>query len=252
MKRGAGSESAYRLFHLWLVLLSLIVFAAHLVFESGVYGMVVRTDPSRLSIAISVLFVLGSCHCGWLSLRLGREDLALDDLVARMTRDMQATTGFLSSGGGNDSVTLDYFRALVARVTIPGAAQAGEYTQLTDVLAEQVRGQHESGWYVTNMLVKLGLLGTVIGFILMLSSVMAIESFDIADAQGLLGRMTIGMGVALNTTMLGLVCSMLLGMQYLLMDRGSDRLVADAVYAAESRLIPWLQQRDGRSSGDGV
>ena len=91
------------------------------------------------------------------------------------------------------------------------------------------------------MLVKLGLLGTVIGFILMLRSVMAIESFNIEDAQSMLGAMTVGMGVALNTTMIGLVCSMLLGMQYLLVDRGADRLIAEAVFVAESKLVPGVQ-----------
>ncbi|MGH8598031.1 MAG: hypothetical protein ACREXT_15355, partial [Gammaproteobacteria bacterium] len=65
-----------------------------------------------------------------------------------------------------------------------------------------------------------------------------VETFDIAHAQALLGSMTVGMGVALNTTLVGLVTSMLLGLQYLLLDRGADRLLADAVFFAETELTP--------------
>ena len=253
---GIDNTAAQRLFHHWLILATLIVFGAHLAHVSGVYLHVLENDPSRLSIVISVLFVAGTLHCGLLSLRLAREDEALRDLAARMDDDLARTAGALGmpSDAGR-AAAIDYFAGLAARLAPPASGQAGEYTQLTDVFAEDVRGQHESGWFVTNMLVKLGLLGTVIGFILMLSSVMAIESFDIADAQGLLGRMTIGMGVALNTTMLGLVCSMALGLQYLLVDRGADRLIARAVYLAESRLIPYLaatRAEPGRSDHPGL
>lgn len=242
--------AAQRLFHHWLIFATLIVFGAHLAYVSGVYLHVLENDPSRLSIVISILFVGGSLHCGLLSLRLSREDAALRDLAARMDDDIALMAGRLGTpSGATRAAAVDYFAGLAARLAPPASGQAGEYTQLTDVFAEDVRGQHESGWFVTNMLVKLGLLGTVIGFILMLSSVMAIESFDIADAQGLLGRMTIGMGVALNTTMLGLVCSMALGMQYLLVDRGADRLIAKAVYLAESRLIPHLAGRRNEADG---
>jgi biopolymer transport protein ExbB/TolQ len=172
-----------------------------------------------------------------LCLRLSREAAALMQLYGDGGR------GFISGVATRDtgeSRACGYLRALHDRLAATGAGPAAEYAQLTDVLAEQVRGQHEAGWFVTNMLVKLGLLGTVIGFILMLGSVMSIESFAIEDAQSMLGSMTVGMGVALNTTMLGLVSSMLLGMQYLLADRGADRLIADAVFIAEAELVPGL------------
>ena len=230
-------ERPYKLFHLWLVLASLVGFAIHLVFRSGIFGYIVDNDPTRLSLLISVLFVAGTLHCGWLCLKLSREAAALMRLYG------EGGSVFIRGIGANDvgeSRACGYLRALHDRLAATGAGPAAEYAQLTDVLAEQVRGQHEAGWFVTNMLVKLGLLGTVIGFILMLGSVMSIESFAIEDAQSMLGSMTVGMGVALNTTMLGLVSSMLLGMQYLLADRGADRLIADVVFIAEAELVPGL------------
>jgi len=60
--------------------------------------------------------------------------------------------------------------------------------------------------------------------------------------QNLLQQMTVGMGVALNTTLLGLVGTLLLGMQYLLVDRAADRLVAQTVHFTESCLSLRLDQ----------
>ena len=109
-------------------------------------------------------------------------------------------------------------------------------------MAEQARGQHEAGWFVASSLVKLGLLGTVIGFLLMLAPVTALESFDQSQVQNLLRQMTVGMGVALNTTLLGLVGTLLLGMQYLLVDRAADRLVAQTVHFTEACLSSWPER----------
>ena len=106
-------------------------------------------------------------------------------------------------------------------------------------MAEQAHGQHEAGWFVAGSLIKLGLLGTVIGFVLMLAPVTTLESFDQSQVQGLLKQMTVGMGVALNTTLIGLVCTLLLGIQYLLVDRAADRLVAQTVHFTESLLAGW-------------
>lgn len=226
------------LFHWWLILASLIVFFVYLGFDSGIYAHVVRNDPSRLSIVISVLSLFATIHCGVLAFRLSRETDGLTAFIRHLNADPKAVQWALNASPAPHSHTSSYLRALVVRLRTLADGQDGDHTQLTEVLSEQLRGQHETGWFVTNMLVKLGLLGTVIGFILMLSSVMSIESFDISEAQGLLGTMTVGMGVALNTTMLGLISSMLLGLQYLMVDRGADRLIAEAVLVAESRLVP--------------
>ena len=71
---------------------------------------------------------------------------------------------------------------------------------------------------------------------MMLRSLVFNESLEMSDVHALLRSMTLGMGVALTTTLVGVVTSILLGVQYLLVDRGADRFVADAVYFAETEL----------------
>ena len=54
------------------------------------------------------------------------------------------------------------------------------------------------------------------------------QNFDAAQSQDLLRSLTSGLGVALLTTMVGLVGNILLGLQLTRLDRYADVLVADA------------------------
>ena len=70
------------------------------------------------------------------------------------------------------------------------------------------------GWFASDAVLKLGLLGTIIGFILMLSPIANMQSFEPASLQTALGQMSGGMAVALYTTLTGLVCNLLLRLQF--------------------------------------
>ncbi len=100
---------------------------------------------------------------------------------------------------------------------------------MAEVMAERARGTHQVGWFVTGLMIKLGLLGTVVGFIMMLSSLEGLEQLDISDIKTLMQQMTQGMGVAMNTTLVGLIGSILLGLQFLMLDRHADQLIAATV-----------------------
>jgi len=70
------------------------------------------------------------------------------------------------------------------------------------------------GWFITELLLALGMIGTVIGFILMLGG--SFESLNIADTGSVktaLTDMAIGMSTALYTTLVGMVCSQILKVQ---------------------------------------
>ena len=56
----------------------------------------------------------------------------------------------------------------------------------------------------------------------------AIQNFDASQSQELLRSLTTGLGVALLTTMVGLVGNILLGLQLTRLDRYADALVAEA------------------------
>lgn len=70
------------------------------------------------------------------------------------------------------------------------------------------------GWFVSDMLLTLGMIGTVAGFIYMLdSSFSEMDPQNAISMQGVLAKMGAGMSTALYTTAAGLVCSLLLKLQ---------------------------------------
>ena len=67
---------------------------------------------------------------------------------------------------------------------------------------------------ITELLLALGMIGTVIGFILMLGG--SFESLNLSDTGSVktaLTAMAIGMSTALYTTLVGMVCSQILKVQ---------------------------------------
>ena len=70
------------------------------------------------------------------------------------------------------------------------------------------------GWFAADSVLKIGLLGTIIGFILMLAPIGELTSFDATSLQSALAAMSAGMAVALYSTLTGLIANILLRFQF--------------------------------------
>ncbi|MEM3000584.1 MAG: MotA/TolQ/ExbB proton channel family protein [Nitrososphaerales archaeon] len=68
-------------------------------------------------------------------------------------------------------------------------------------------------WFVSDACLTIGMIGTIIGFLIMFSDGIVIVPGDIAGIQRLLSRFGVGVGTALYTTLVGLVCSLVLKLQ---------------------------------------
>jgi len=188
------SVLAQRLFWFWLAMTGLAVFVFHLLDTLGWWNRLIDGDPSRITLVIIALTMVVTLWCGrraWLL-------------------QAQAADG----SAWRRRYTDDRLRA-------PDQASA----LLTDI----AHGPHETAWWFASSTIKLGLLGTVVGFIIMASRIGEMPSFDIEQVQELLRQMTTGMAVALYTTLVGLAANLWLGLQLLLLDRMADRIVADIV-----------------------
>jgi hypothetical protein len=78
-----------------------------------------------------------------------------------------------------------------------------EYEQTTNV-----------GWFIAETCLALGMVGTVTGFLLMLGT--AFSNIDVSNSASLqkaLGFMAVGMSTALYTTLVGLICSLIIKIQ---------------------------------------
>lgn len=237
---------SYLSFLHWLLLSSLIAFTGYVLWDSQHLPTMLDSDFTRISLVILLVFILSCLHGGYRSWFISHESKQL------------AKQLLLFSQSGNtaakvtDTPPLLYFYTSPVTEYLHYAKQYShakpeptqEATLAAEVLAERCRGQHQVGWFIVGALIKLGLLGTVIGFVLMLNSIGDISHIDIQKMQSLVETMTQGMRIALATTIIALVCSLLLGIQYLLLDRHADQLIANTLSVAERLKVQPKTQAD--------
>jgi hypothetical protein len=235
----------HQLFLQWFIFACALCFALWLAWDQGVLSQILKKDPTRVCYVISLLFLGTTVHCGVRTLFISQQLNLINELEESNDEDeavlqLEGESVLLNKQPLKASLPVDYLRSILLRYQCCTSAPELqlEHTQLAEILAERARGQHEIGWFISGLALKLGLLGTVIGFVMMLGTVTTMESLDLSDVQSLLSRMTIGMGVALNTTLAGLAANVLLGLQYLMLDRGADKLVSHTVHYAQTAVIP--------------
>lgn len=196
-----------------LILSGLLVFAAFLLGYYQLFALLIAADPTYLSVSMLLLYVLASMRWLQLCYQLSRYQQTLNQPKAS-AREAGCQA-----------------RALI-NASMP-AATASDQLPLT-ALAEHLENRHALGYFVSDLLLKLGLVGTVIGFILMLSPIAEMESFESNNIRNLLTAMSSGMAVALFTTLTGLITSTLLKVQYFLADSAVVQII-DTLTTCENR-----------------
>jgi len=81
----------------------------------------------------------------------------------------------------------------------------------------------EMGWFASQMCLNLGMIGTVIGFIMMLVGFSHVDVSNVKSVQDLLASMSGGMSTALYTTLAGLVSMQILQLQYFNLSRALEQ-----------------------------
>ena len=182
-----------------LLVISLVVFLIYLIVDLGLFSLIVESDKSKISIIILGLYLISCIHWFFVALNLDKEIKSIEN---------------------PDKTTL--IGSFVANITSIGQTSVDKKITL---LQDELSNKFSFGYLVVDVLLKLGLTGTVIGFILMLLPIGEIQDFDPKILQKLLSTMSGGMAVALYTTLTGLISSMLLKFQYFLLDmRLSDNI----------------------------
>jgi len=91
---------------------------------------------------------------------------------------------------------------------------AYKVSKVKEIDIHESEHSNEIGWFMANMLLTLGMTGTVLGFIYMLgTSFTGLQTLSIPGIQAALLKMSVGMSTALYTTAAGLICSLLLRIQ---------------------------------------
>jgi MotA/TolQ/ExbB proton channel family len=228
---------------LWMVFTGLSVFAAVLLWRYGLLHLMLTSDRTYISSVIAVLYVVTCVHCFLRTRAIAREGavgercraiLAAADGVATLEADAK----LLPKG-----LVTDHIRSLIEKAKVQ-TKRGIDQTLLLRSLADRLRGSNGFGAFASDTLMKLGLLGTIIGFIIMLAPIATLDAADKVAMKSSMGLMSDGMAVAMYTTLAGLVGSILVKIQYYMLDAATQRVFSDAVTLTETRVTPVLERRN--------
>ena len=197
-----------------VIVLGLVLFGFYIAADRGALTLALTSDKSYISYLILGIYALASVH--W---------LMLAQALSRERREFAALERHFGDGKVGDRAAADAGAGLVGQlVASRGAAGGGGSAALLAAFADELANRHALGHFISDALLKLGLLGTVVGFILMLMPIGEITEFDPGLMRQLLTEMSGGMAVALYTTLAGLVTSTLLKLQYHILDASAAEL----------------------------
>jgi len=80
-------------------------------------------------------------------------------------------------------------------------------------LVKNIERDIDASWFVSDLFFTIGMVGTVIGFIVMLSGFDSIDFSNPDTTKQMISGLGAGMSTALYTTLTGLICSVLLKIQ---------------------------------------
>ncbi len=136
----------------------------------------------------------------------------------------------------------EHIHDLAVKARLQGPRRIDQ-TLLLRGLAGRLRGSNQFGAFASDTLMKLGLLGTIIGFIMMLAPIAGMDPGDRSTIRSSMNLMSDGMAVAMYTTLAGLVGSILVRIQYYMLDDATAKLFAYAVGLTEVRVVSVLEDR---------
>jgi hypothetical protein len=217
----------------WLIFTGLSLFAFILLWYFGLIQRMIDSDRTYISPIICVLYLLSSLHCLWRILSISREGAA-----AQKTGEAVARDGLGSPTGAG--LVARHIRDLVTKA----AHQRGkrvDQTLMLRVLADRLRGSNAFGAFASDTMLKLGLLGTIIGFIMMLAPIGGLDPENREAVRSSMSLMSDGMAVAMYTTLVGLAASILLKVQYSILDNATSKVFAYAVDLTEVHVVSALE-----------
>ena len=175
----------------------------------GWVGMIFQADTGGYSLAIVAVFVVGLVWSGQRAWQISR---GLNDLKEHRAFPRAAMPEYLRLSETRDAQS----RALLA-------------STLRLKLAARIAPIR----HIANSLVLLGLIGTVIGFVIALSGVRPDLVSDVNSIGPMVSTLISGMSIALHTTLVGSLLHLWLMVNVRLLEGGTVKLLTATVEAGE-------------------
>jgi hypothetical protein len=233
-----GRDGAYDAVLKWVLLVALITVGAVVSYDYGLLTYLYAADRSKLTVLITVLYLAFSAHCLWILVELSREYRRALQIKADLSTARRLPK--LDNGSG----LVNRYIAEVVRSREHPSEVEGNAHLLMMSLGASFRRRTKIGSYGTDLLYKLGMLGTMVGFVMMLNSMGDLSNFDIETLRGALQKMIAGMAVSLLTTIAGLIGGILLRLEYNIADALVTDISQTTVSLTEVSLLPLLAREE--------
>jgi hypothetical protein len=229
----------------WLMFTGVSAFGFVLAWYYGLFHLMLVSDKTYISVIIVVLYAATCVHCFVRTAAISRETDRAHRVLSLVSQggqlkvvgaDVVAADGSKLPGG----LITTHIRNLILKAGL----QQGriDQTLLLRGLADALRGPNQLGSFASDSLMKLGLLGTIIGFILMLAPIAGLDATDHTSMKTSMGLMSDGMAVAMYTTLSGLIGSILVQTQYYMLDEATAKLFALATDLTEVFVVSSLDR----------
>lgn len=241
-------KHTHHLFLMWLILTGVVCFLSVLAWMEGLLYVLISTDRSKISLGILLVYFCVTIHCAIRFFYVSSQINYFNYVSALVTQQKDFLLSISDKRVILNGQTLRADRIITSylhdwikqQVVVQDKVDASTVVSSDNIDYYEVRlkAPNDMGWFVADLMIKMGLLGTIVGFIFMLASVSNISNFDITSMQKVLAHMSSGMAIALYTTLAGLICSILSAIQYQILDGNSDVLISSIKNLIKIQLQP--------------
>ncbi|HQZ13358.1 MAG TPA: MotA/TolQ/ExbB proton channel family protein [Devosia sp.] len=233
----------------WLLVMVLTAFGFLVLWYFGLVQTMIALDRTRVSIVILAVFIATSLHCLYQTVVVSRELVAArrvrEAVVSAGSNTLTVQNGRIVTADGTaleTGVVTSHMLNLLAKARTFSGGHFDQ-TLLLRSLADQLKSREKLGWFISESLLRLALLGTAIGFILMLVPLAELNAFDVDTMRQTLAGMSDGMGIALTITVAGIATALLLKFEYYLLDEAIADLFREVTEVTEVHVIPTFENR---------
>ena len=176
----------------------------------GLVAKVINADVTNMVLLICTVFITGLILAGY---RLWKVSQQLNAAYNFNPKEKSRAADFLKQTKGKDAPS---------RANITQALKLKLFSRIVHIR------------YIANSLTVLGLIGTVLGFIIALSGVDPDVASNPSSISPMVAQLIEGMSVALYTTLVGAILSVWLGLIYQMLATGTSNLVSKIIELSES------------------
>lgn len=202
----------YLFLNLWLLTAGAGLFLIYVCWHQNLLPELTSLDKSHLTHLIAAITFFASLHAAY--------------HLVRQSRLYEAGRRLLTGTSMNNNAEKNI--RIHVRNMLPSDHYDSSATMINygfEQQADKFRAPIEIGSFVTNLLIRLGLVGTIIGFMLIFGSLDNLTDDNSKNVENMLIVISRGMGTALLTTLAGLLGAILLSLQYMLLNRQTEQLL---------------------------